>query len=169
MAQERLAAKVFFFLKNRTFDYLFFSSCHVTTYCPSFWADAGSDTGLDCLLHMSRNSWTSIFKSSKSCVCTFCHAPSFLRRLSEVSQHCQGKWGRLMTLDRHKWNANGLWNHIKALTGVSDAKNKSLIWLSQYHLQALFLFILMSRDIYVEWQRGQEEGKDGGWRGVTDW
>lgn len=89
-----------------------------------------------------------------SCAALFC----LQGWLKIVSQHRHGKQGRLITLDSHKWNANGLWNHIKASDGCEWCQ-KTRAWFA-CHSVTFRLFsvpILMEIDVYMGWQERKEK------------
>lgn len=81
----------------------------------------------------------------------------FWGRLSVVSQHRRGKQGRLITFDSHKWNANGLWNHIKVSDGCEWCQTTSA-WFSCHSVtfRPFSVPILTGIDVYTGWQGGVE-------------
>ena len=83
-------------------------------------------------------------------------------RLSVVSQHRRGKQGRLITFDGHKWNANGLWNHIKVPDGCEWCQ-KTRAWFACHSVTfgPFSVAILTGIDVYTGWQGGLEEWKEG--------
>lgn len=82
--------------------------------------------------------------------------------LSVVSQHRRGKQGRLITFDGHKWNANGLWNHIKVPDGCEWCQ-KTKAWFACHSVtfRPFSIPILTAIDAYMGWQGGLEEWKKG--------
>lgn len=89
---------------------------------------------------------------------------SFLFRgwLSVVSQHRRGKRGRLITFDSHKWNANGLWNHIKVPDGCEWCQT-TRAWFACHRVtfRPFSVPILTGIDVYTGWQGGSEKWKEG--------
>lgn len=82
--------------------------------------------------------------------------------LSVVSQHRQGKRGRLITFDSHKWNANGFWIHIKD-PDECEWCWKTSTWFACHCVTfgAFSVPILTGIDMYMGWQEGLEEWRDG--------
>lgn len=97
----------------------------------------------------------------KECFCSFSLLLFSFTELT-FSQHRRGKQGRLITFDNHKWNVNGLWNHIKVPDGCEWCQKPSA-WFA-CHSVTFGLFsvpILMEIDVYTGWQGGLEEWKEG--------
>lgn len=96
--------------------------------------------------------------------CIACDFPAtfFLLQgwFSVVRQHCWGKPCRLITLDSHKLNANGLRIHIKVPDGC-ERWQQTRAWFACHSVTfALFTFLINAeRHIY------QMTGRDGRWEG----
>lgn len=82
--------------------------------------------------------------------------------LSVVSQHLRGKRGRLITFDSHKWNANGFWIHIKDPDGCEWCwKTRACFACHCVTFGAFSVPILTGIDMYLGWQGGLEEWREG--------
>lgn len=79
---------------------------------------------------------------ASECHCYSCYSFLLQGWFSAVRQHCWGKSCRLITLDSHKLNANGLWIHIKVPDGC-EWWQKTNAWFAFHSVTfALFTFLI---------------------------
>lgn len=99
-----------------------------------------------------------LFSSEFYCLWFSCYFFLLQGWFSLVRQHCWGKPCRLITLDSHKLNANGLWIHIKVPDGCERWQQTRAWFVCHSVTFALFTFLINSeRHIY------QMTGRDGRW------
>lgn len=101
-----------------------------------------------------------LFSSEFYCLWFSCYFFLLQGWFSLVRQHCWGKPCRLITLDSHKLNANGVRIHIKVPDGC-ERWQQTRAWFACHSVTfALFTFLINAeRHIY------QMTGRDGRWEG----